>query len=191
MAKVFKIPAASETPDERLLEEFKNSGNQEALATLYLRYSDLLYGVCLKYLEDAEEAKDAVMDIYQELLRKLPGHEVVNFRSWVYVVAKNHCLMQLRAAKKNITVNLEPQNMQSGDFSHLDDVLNKEEEFKRLEKCMETLPGEQKRSIKLFYYQSKCYNEIAEETGLEWNRVRSLIQNGRRNLKICMEKNGG
>ena len=190
MAKLFKIQAAADMPDERLLEEFKTSGNQEALATLYLRYSDLLYGTCLKYLEDAEEAKDAVMNIYQELLRKLPLHEVANFKSWVYVVAKNHCLMQLRAAKKNITVNLEATNMQSGDFSHLDSVLNKEEEFKRLEKCMDTLSGNQKKSIELFYYQNKCYNQIATETGLEWNKVRSLIQNARRNLKICMEKNG-
>ncbi len=99
--------------------------------------------------------------------------------------------MQLRAAKKNITVNLDGANVQSGDFSHLDNVLDKEDEFKRLEKCMETLSGEQKQSIELFYYQNKCYNEIADETGLEWNKVRSLIQNARRNLKICMEKNAG
>lgn len=174
-----------------MLDDFKSTGDQEALATLYLRYSDLLYGTCLKYLEDSEEAKDAVMNIYQELLRKLPGQEVSNFKSWVYVVAKNYCLMQLRKAKRNLTVNLDGANVQSGDFSHLDDVLNKEAEFKRLEQCMEALSDEQKKSIQLFYYQNKCYNEIAEETGLEWNKVRSLIQNGRRNLKICMEKNGG
>ena len=191
MAKLFKIQAASDIPDEKLLDDFKSPGDQEALATLYLRYSDLLYGTCLKYLEDSEEAKDAVMNIYQELLRKLPGQEVSNFKSWVYVVAKNYCLMQLRKAKRNLTVNLDGANVQSGDFSHLDDVLNKEAEFKRLEQCMEALSDEQKKSIQLFYYQNKCYNEIAEETGLEWNKVRSLIQNGRRNLKICMEKNGG
>lgn len=190
MAKLFKIQAAADVSDEKLLEDFKTTGNQEPLATLYLRYSGLLYGTCLKYLEDAEEAKDAVMNIYQELLRKLPTHEVSNFKSWVYVVAKNHCLMQLRAAKKNITVNLEGTNMQSGDFSHLDSVLDKEEEFKKLEKCMDALSGDQKKSIQLFYYQNKCYNEIAEETGVEWNKVRSLIQNARRNLKICIEKNG-
>jgi len=190
LAKLFKIQAAADVSDEKLLEDFKATGDQETLATLYLRYSELLYGTCLKYLEDAEDAKDAVMNIYQELLRKLPVHEVSNFKSWLYVVAKNYCLMQLRAARKNITVNLERTNVQSDDYSHLDNVLNKEEEFKRLEKCLETLSGDQKKSIALFYYQNKCYNEIAEETGLQWNKVRSLIQNARRNLKICMEKNG-
>lgn len=191
MAKLFQIKSTADTPDERLLEIFKTTGDQQALAALYLRYSDLLYGTCLKYLENADEAKDAVMNIYQELLRKLPGQEVANFKSWVYVVAKNYCLMQLRAAKKHVTVSLEGASMQSGDFEHLDSVLNKEETFKRLEKCMEILSGEQKRTIQLFYYENKCYNEIATETGVEWNKVRSLIQNARRNLKICMEKNGG
>ncbi len=191
MAQVFTITSLKQQTDEDLLLEFKRSGDQNALAELYLRYSDLLYGVCLKYLEDAEDAKDAVMNIYQELLRKVPQHEIQHFKSWVYVLAKNYCLMQLRSAKKNITVNLEQHTMQSDDFSHLDSVIEKEEAFKRLEKCIEKLPEEQKSSIQLFYYDNKCYNEIAETTGMDWNKVRSLIQNGRRNLKICMEKNAG
>lgn len=191
MAQVFAIASLKHLTDEELLLQFKRSGEQNALAELYLRYSDLLYGVCLKYLEDAEEAKDAVMNIYHELLRKVPQHEIQHFKSWVYVLTKNYCLMQLRSAKKNITVNLEQHAMQSDDFSHLDSVIEKEEAFKRLEKCIEKLPEEQKSSIQLFYYKNKCYNEIAETTGMDWNKVRSLIQNGRRNLKICMEKNAG
>lgn len=175
--------------DAELLELFKKKEDQEVLATLYLRYSDLIYGVCLKYLGEAEEAKDAVMNIYGELREKLPRHEVQHFKSWVYVLAKNHCLMLLRAAKKNITVPLDMQGVQSSDFSHLDSVMEQEETFKKLEKCMEGLPEEQEKTIRMFYYDNKCYNEIALSTGLEWNKVRSLIQNGRRNLKICMEKN--
>lgn len=160
------------------------------LAQLYLRYSDLVYGTSLKYLKDAEEAKDAVMNIYQELLVKLQTHEVDNFKGWLYVVAKNHCLMQLRKEKKMVTVEFTPTVMQSENFEHLDSVLEKENELKKLEYCIEHLPQEQKQSIQLFYLENKCYNEIAEQTGYEWNKVRSLIQNGRRNLKICMEKNG-
>ena len=189
MAQVFKISSLKEVGDDLLLQQFKQTGDQQALAELYLRYSDLLYGVCLKYLEDADDAKDAVMNIYQELLKKVPQHEIGNFKSWVYVLTKNYCLMQLRSNKKNITVSLEQQTVQSDDFSHLDSVIEKEQAFRRLEKCIEKLPEEQKSSIKQFYYDGKCYNEIAATTGMDWNKVRSLIQNGRRNLKICMEKN--
>ncbi|WP_245957593.1 sigma-70 family RNA polymerase sigma factor [Niabella yanshanensis] len=189
MTLVVKISSLKEASDEQLLAQFKQTGDQQFLAELYLRYSQLLYGVCLKYLEDAEEARDAVMNIYQELLVKVPRHEIQNFKSWVYVLTKNHCLMHLRSAKKNITVSLEQHTVQSDDFSHLDSVIEKEEAFKRLEKCIEKLPREQQQSIQLFYYENKCYNEIAETTSMDWNKVRSLIQNGRRNLKICMEKN--
>ena len=176
--------------DEELLAEFKKDFDQQMLAQLYLRYTDLVYGVCMKYFKNAEVSKDAVMNIYQELLTKLQTNEVQNFKSWLYVVVKNHCLMQLRKEKKNITVEFTPAVMQSEDFTHLDDVLEKENELKKLEFCIEHLPVEQKQSIQLFYLENKCYNEIVDTTGYDWNKVRSLIQNGRRNLKICMEKNG-
>jgi len=176
--------------DEELLAEFKKDFDQQMLAQLYLRYTDLVYGVCMKYFKNAEVSKDAVMNIYQELLTKLQTNEVQNFKSWLYVVVKNHCLMQLRREKKNITVEFTPAVMQSEDFTHLDDVLEKENELKKLEFCIEHLPAEQKQSIQLFYLENKCYNEIVDTTGYDWNKVRSLIQNGRRNLKICMEKNG-
>jgi RNA polymerase sigma factor (sigma-70 family) len=176
--------------DEELLLAFKETGSQDFLAKLYLRYTDLVYGTSLKYLKNPETAKDAVMNIYQELIQKLLLHEMENFKSWLYVVTKNHCLMQLRKEKKMVTVEFQAGVMQSEDFAHLDTVLEKEQDFKKLEYCMERLPGEQKQTIELFYLKNKCYNEIVEQTGMDWNKIRSLIQNGRRNLKICMEKNG-
>ena len=189
-AQLKHIKLIAALTDEELLGAFKENADQEMLAQLYVRYTDLVYGVCMKYLKDAEAAKDAVMNIYQELLTKLQTNEVVNFKSWLYVVAKNHCLMQLRKEKKMVTVEFTPTVMQSENFEHLDSVLEKENELKRLEFCIEHLPEEQKQSIQLFYLDNKCYNEIVEQTGFDWNKVRSLIQNGRRNLKICMEKNG-
>jgi RNA polymerase sigma factor (sigma-70 family) len=181
---------SADTSDEALLQQFKQTGSQQVLASLYTRYTELVYGVCMKYLKDQGLAKDAVMDIYHHLLAKLPLHEVENFKNWLYTVSKNHCLTQLRQHKKKFTIEFSPALMQSEDFSHLDSVLDKEDEFMRLENCIKKLPGEQKTGIELFYLENKCYNEIAEITGHDWGKVRSLIQNGRRNLKICMEKNG-
>jgi len=189
-ASLLHIKPATALTDAELLSEFKNKFDQQWLAQLYLRYTELVYGVCVKYLKDGEAAKDAVMNIYQELLVKLQTHEVENFKSWLYVVAKNHCLMQLRKEKKMMTVEFTSSVMQSEDFTHLDSVLEKEQELKKLESCIDSLPAEQRQSIQLFYLENKCYNEIAESTGYGWNKVRSLIQNGRRNLKICMERYG-
>ena len=177
----------SEATDLELVEKYKQSGALEVLATLYQRYMDLVYGVCLKYLKEPENAQDSVMMIFEELISKLLKHEVDNFRSWLYTLAKNHCLMRLRAEKKTGTVKIADELMQSEENLHLQDVLDREENYKQLEYCMSQLATDQRKVIELFYLQSKCYNEIAAETGLEWNNVRSFIQNGRRNLKICME----
>jgi RNA polymerase sigma factor (sigma-70 family) len=174
--------------DQELVALYKQQGDIRVLGELYQRYMDLLFAVCLKYLKDAETAKDAVMTIFEELVSKLPKHEVIHFRGWVYTVTKNHCLMQLRA-KKQMPLNLDPEFMQLTDNLHLNGVLEKEENLEQLTKCIDTLSPDQKQSVQLFYLQEKSYKEIAGITNMEWNKVRSLIQNARRNLKNCMEKN--
>ena len=160
----------------------------EVLASLYQRYMELIYGVCLKYFKEQERSKDAVMQIFEELVPKLLKHEVDNFKSWLYQVAKNYCLMQLRTPRNLKTVSFDPSLMQSEENVHLNGVLEKEENFQRLEYCLTTLSEDQRKAVQLFYLEGKCYNEIVEIMGQEWNQVRSYIQNGRRNLKICMEK---
>ncbi|MBO9561679.1 MAG: sigma-70 family RNA polymerase sigma factor [Niastella sp.] len=175
-------------PDKELVAQFQASGDLEVLATLFQRYMDLLYGVCLKYLKDPETAKDAVMQVFEELVRKLPKHQVDNFKSWLYTLAKNYCLMQLRTPKNLKTTEFNPDSMQSGEETHLNGMMLKEEHLQKMERCLQTLSAEQKESVEMFYLQSKCYKEIADITGLELNKVRSNIQNGKRNLKICMEK---
>ncbi len=174
--------------DKELVALYKESGDMAVLGELYQRYMELVYGVCLKYYKEPETAKDSVMLIFEELVTKLKKHEVDNFRGWLHQVAKNHCLMQLRTPKNMKTVEFKTELVQSEENVHLNGVLEKEENFNKLEHCLGTLSNEQRDTVKLFYLEGKCYNEIVEITGLEWNQVRSLIQNGRRNLKICMEK---
>ena len=175
--------------DNELIELYKQAGDLTILGRLYQRYMDLVYGVCLKYLKDPEPAKDAVMQIFEELVSKVKKHDIENFRGWLHQVAKNHCLMQLRTPKNLKTVELKTELVQSGENVHLNGILEKEENFKKLEYCIGTLSNDQQVAILLFYLEEKCYNEIVEITGQEWNQVRSFIQNGRRNLKLCMEKN--
>ena len=175
--------------DKELLKAFKQTNDIKYLSILYQRYMDLVFGVCLKYFKDAERSKDAVMDIFEELNTKLKIHEVCNFKGWLHTVTRNYCLMQLRSPRNLKTSELNIDFMQSGEPSHLlNEVFEKEESFKQLEACIETLPDDQKKTIELFYLQKKCYNEIAEITGFEWNKVRSFIQNGKRNLKLCIEE---
>ena len=183
--KTIKHSAAD---DQELLNQYRESGDISLLAELYQRYMDLLYGVCLKYLKQPEPAKDAVMAVFEELVSKLKKHEPTHFKGWVYTVTKNYCLMQLRSASNIHSRTLDPDLMQLTEEVHLNGVFEREENLNQLTECLEALSTEQKTSVELFYLQEKCYKDIAAVTGLEWNKVRSLIQNGRRNLKICMEQ---
>jgi len=175
--------------DATLLLRYKSTGSLDALGMLYNRYMHLVYGVCLNYFKEEEASKDAVMQIFEELIVKLKIHEVQNFKSWLHVLTRNHCLMALRKLAKNNTVSIDDTFVENTDFVHLDIDDTKERQLTVMEKCMETLTEEQRKSVDLFYLQEKCYKEVAELTGYEMVKVKSYIQNGKRNLKICIEKN--
>lgn len=180
-----------DTADAELIARYKSSGDLEVLGTLYSRYMHLVYGVCLNYFKDEEAGKDAVMQIFEELIPKLRIHEVQNFKSWLHVLTRNHCLMAIRKSSRYQTVPIEDQFVENETFVHLDISDVQEQQFTVMEKCMETLSEEQRKSVDLFYLQEKCYKEVAEITGYEMLKVKSYIQNGKRNLKICIEKNSG
>lgn len=174
--------------DLELVAQYRHSRDLKVLAVLYQRYLDLLFGVCLKYLEDRELAKDAVMEIFEELAAKLPRHEVSNFKGWLYTLAKNRCLMQLRSSNRIRVRSFDPELMQTAEELHLNDKMEKEAQLDQLSDCIDTLSADQKTVVSLFYLENKCYKEIETITGFDWNKVRSLIQNGRRNLRLCMQQ---
>lgn len=185
----YKLPAAG--PDEQaLLTNYRQSGDLEALGTLYEKYMPLVYGVCLKYLKDNEKSKDAVMQIFEQLITKLRVHEVTNFKSWLYTLSRNYCLMAIRSEGKHDLVSIDEPLMEKDAFVHLDIDELRENQLVAMEKCIEQLPEEQKKCINLFYLEQRSYREVADLTGFDSNKVKSCIQNGKRNLKICIEKTG-
>lgn len=177
--------------DAALISEYKHSGNMDALGILYNKYMHLVYGVCFNYFKNEEQSKDAVMQIFEELVQKLMIHEVQNFKSWLHVLTRNYCLMALRKSAKINTISIEETFVENTDFVHLDIDNTKETQFVVMEKCLETLSEEQRKSVDLFYLQEKCYKEVADITGYDLLKVKSYIQNGKRNLKLCIEKNSG
>ena len=179
----------NEQDDSSLIAAYKQNGDLEVLGGLYNKYMHLVFGVCFNYFKDEELSKDAVMQIFEELVVKLKVHEVQNFKSWLHVLTRNHCLMALRKSAKNPTITLEDNFVENEDFVHLDVDDAKETQLTVMEKCMETLSEEQRKSVDLFYLQEKCYKEVSDITGYEMLKVKSYIQNGKRNLKICIEKN--
>ena len=176
----------SDYSEENLLQAFVESGDASFFGELYRRYIPLLYGLCLKYLNNKEGAQDAVMDIFEVLVEKIPQYEINNFRTWLYSVAKNHCLQLLRKEKQINFINIEEGVVENQAIFTLTDIAQSQEETEALEYCLTTLPEEQRVSINYFFYDDKSYADIVDVTGFALSKVKSYIQNGKRNLKNCI-----
>ncbi|HEY4156256.1 MAG TPA: sigma-70 family RNA polymerase sigma factor [Puia sp.] len=183
------VPSHINLTDKELLQLFYADHNNEWLGVLLERYTLLLYGVSMKYLKNPEEAKDAVQQIFLKAIPELHKYEVTYFSSWLYMIARNYCLMKLRD-KKNPSRPVDrmedlPATAEEPDF------LIRENMLQQLETALNALSGEQKLCINLFYLQKKSYQEIAAETGYSLLQVKSYIQNGKRNLRLLIEKRTG
>lgn len=188
----FHIKPKKAITDDELLEKFKKHGDLDVLGQLYERYMHLVYGVCLKYFKDREQAQDGVMEIFEKLIKELPDKVIINFKPWLYVVTKNHCLMAIRHQKSIQTQMHKIQIdqsvfMENGFDWHPFENNGQENMEDLLQICLDKLKNQQKLCVEQFYLEKKCYKEISDNLNLDVKKVKSFIQNGKRNLKICLD----
>ncbi|GAB3302066.1 RNA polymerase sigma factor [Hymenobacter tenuis] len=187
-------------PDGELLRRYHAHGDVHDLGTLYDRHMVQVLAICRRYLHDEEEAKDAVMQLFEQLVSKLRQHEVENFAPWLHATARNHCLMALRARQRAgpaaggaLVVHFpDAAGMESAAARHLladdpDEADLHEQHLQQLEHALAELPPGQRRCLELFYLEKKCYRDIADLTGFDLNAVKSHLQNGKRNLRRHLE----
>lgn len=174
--------------DEELIQLYKSDHDKARVGILFGRYSHLVFGVCLKYLKNKDEARDSVINIFEKLFEDLKSHPVENFRAWLHTVTRNYCLMQLRKANRPGTESDVDELSWKLKEEHSEEPVVKEEQLQHMEKAMEKLADEQRKCIDLFYLQEKCYQEVADITGYTLKQVKSYIQNGKRNLKILLSQ---
>lgn len=173
--------------DRELLENYQRDGNNEWLGILLPRYTLMLYGVCMKYLKDEELARDSVQQVFLKVLGELKKYKVEYFKSWLYILAKNHCLMQLRnkgVYVKEINENTAGASMENDHVL----ALEKEETLDRMNEALLMLNDDQRICVTLFYLEKKSYQDVALQTGFTPSQVKSHIQNGKRNLRINLER---
>ena len=171
--------------DQQLVEAYKEKGNQAALGVLFKRYSHLVFGLCLNYLKDQEEAKDALMDIFEKVATQLPKKSVEHFKSWLYFVARNFCLNRIRDQYKIVYTDIDLPDEDAVKPMELNGHPKEKEEQKLeiLNDAIDALKPHQKECIVRFYLHKESYATIAEATGFDLKTVKSYIQNGKRNLK--------
>ena len=172
-----------------MLENFYSDHNTEWLGILLPRYTLLLLGVCMKYLKNEEEAKDCVQQIFLKVIMELKKYRVEYFKSWLYMIARNHCLMKIRDRHGKAPVELTEQHLSSVDeSSDKNTLLRDDRALELMSQSIKELSTEQQQCVILFYLQKRSYQEISEGTGFTLMQVKSYIQNGKRNLRLLVEK---
>lgn len=182
-----KSAAFNHITDNDLLKKYQSDLNKEWLGILLQRYTLLLLGVCMKYLKNEEEAKDAVQQIFLKALNELEKYQVDYPKSWLYKIACNHCLMKIRDRKSTIELDKQDEKLFITDTDK-EYIAEKEINLNLLEEALEELNQEQKSCITLFYHHKKSYQQISDITGYSLLKVKSNIQNGKRNLKLMLLK---
>jgi len=174
--------------DEQLLKNYYNDKDSSWLGVLFERYTLLLYGVAMKYLKNEDEAKDAVQQVFLKAITELNKYPVQYFKSWLYMVTKNHCLMKLRQKPGSHKDVNEHQIPDESDPASRHQHIEKDRKLELMSASLDELNHEQKQCVTLFYLEKKSYQQIAEDTGYTVMQVKSYIQNGKRNLRMILEK---
>lgn len=191
--KLFNRKDFKSFADSALVDEYQSSGDKKIIAVFFDRYYHLVYGVCLKYLNDREKAQDATLEIFENLISDLKRHDVNNFSAWLYSVSRNHCLMIIRRSKRDHAAldGYKSEMWVVQDEDEIERIKMKDIQLKLLEEALDYLNTQQRNCIDLFYLKGKCYREIEEITGYSNKEVKTHIQNGKRNLKQKIIQNNG
>lgn len=181
--RLFKRQTFKSSSDEELILQYRQDQRAAILGELYVRYGHLVLGACMKYMKNMHDAEDVCMHVFEQLGRKLVQNEIQQFKGWLYTVTRNECLMMLR---KKGTVSLELTREPAEEEESVNKGLL-EIQLSSLEAAIADLKEEQRDCIRLFYLERKSYEEVATTLNLDLNKVKSAIQNGKRNLKIQLE----
>jgi RNA polymerase sigma-70 factor (ECF subfamily) len=175
----------SKLSDEALLQNYRAAKDNTWLGYLLQRYTMLLLGVAMKYMKEKEQAQDAVQQVFEKVLLHLPEGEIHNFKGWLYILMRNHCLQLLR--DKPHIMNDEWLKYVPAENDR-EELMQRDYSLEQMEAALGELNAMQKQAIVLFYLKKQSYQQIMEQTGYSFEQVKSYIQNGRRNLKQIMEK---
>ena len=180
-----------EWSDERLITAYISTENASYVGELFCRYSVMIFGLCLKHLKNVQESEDASYELFELMISKLKTQQIMIFKPWLYRTSTNFCIDKLRKSKTNIIISLDDRFETARDSLDISaDFSEREALLARIDHCLKQLNDDQKVCIDLFYFQEKSYQDIAQQLNISWSTTRSYIQNGKRNLKICMEKHG-
>jgi RNA polymerase sigma-70 factor (ECF subfamily) len=185
-------PQKTSLSDQDLLKAFRLAGDSNKFGLLLEKYTLMVFGVCMKYLKNTEDAQDMTQMVFEKAFLEAGKYEIPYFKSWIYAVARNMCLMKLRSANPLQASSTEITDYPDEENFSEEDLNDREywQETKEMElyKALNQLSTDQSNCIRLFYLEKRSYQEIQHMLGLNFQQVKSHIQNGKRMLKMMLAK---
>ena len=174
--------ALKDWTDERLVEAFCETGDQQYFSELFGRYTMQVYLICKQYLAEKEDSREMVMRIFSKLLETLPGAEIRNFRNWLPVVVQRECLNHLRKQGRYtplIEIEVASPEEELEIYPATEIPFGESE----ITAALSQLDEAQRVCLNLFFFKKMSYQEVSGQTGFPLNEVKSYLQNGKRQLK--------
>ena len=187
--------SATSESEIHLLIERARAGDARAFEDLARREERALYRHALRIVGTTSDAEDVVQDALISAWRSLASFQGLSFRAWLFRIATNRALDQLRSRKRRPELPLDPPDDDDVTWAEpaapgpdLAQLAGDREALAVVETALGTLPAEQRTALLLRDVEGFAYEEIAVITSVEIGTVKSRIHRGRvavRNVLIA------
>ncbi|GLC89294.1 RNA polymerase sigma factor [Lysinibacillus piscis] len=176
--------------DEQAVIQDVLAGNKQAYTHIIEQYKNPLYATILRMTRQPHLAQDLVQEVFFKVYEQLGKYEATgSFKSWLYRVAINHCLDELRKKQYKIQ-NEQFTEEQLIEAEHPEIIYLKREKERQLEQLLSTLPEQERMILLLRYSNELSYEEISELLHISLSDVRNKLHRSKKKMRDEVRKGG-
>jgi RNA polymerase sigma-70 factor, ECF subfamily len=161
------------------------SGNQDAMAELYDRYSSVVYAVALRVLGNTSAAEDILQEIFMQLWRNPGAFDASrgNIPPWLAVIARNRAVDVLRKRRpqselEETTLSIHPDFAGDADRGRI---------AEKVRSALSDMPVAQRSALEMAYFEGYSHSEISTKTGEPLGTIKTRIRSGLMQLRKVIE----
>ncbi|ADB37338.1 RNA polymerase sigma factor [Spirosoma linguale] len=173
--------------DEDMIRHYLPHEPNSCFEVLYKRYEAKVYRHCLSMIKDADQAQDFTHDIFLKVFVKLNAfQERSSFSTWLYTIVSNHCLDQIRIAKRLSLSSIDDDSQLSVPDSNLAHI--QEDKLQLLRVAMNSLAVKEQTLLRLKYEQGLSIDDIAKLYAITSSAVKMRLKRSREKVQLMYAK---
>ncbi len=181
---VTNMPQPSAEDDSTLLA-LVQSGNEQAMASLFDRYSKIVYSVALRVLRDPASAEDVLQEVFMQIWRNPDSFTAArgSLGGWLAIVSRNRSIDALRRKRPSTPV----EDVVLASPYNLADEAERNSLMERAQTAIVQLPREQRKTLEMAFFDGLTHSEIAEMTGDPLGTVKTRIRSALLTLRKAFQ----